>query len=297
MISIKADGPVTIEAIALIGSGCAQPCDETGIRIAGASAQTENIASTIRDVTLMKIVNPIHLKAAAAAKIVGCYLENFDGSGILVENTVNPDHGDNTIQATNISSGNQTTAIGIDQHSSGGLRLINNKIIGALIGYRLAYSGTAPSSILEIVGNSIENQSRTNGRGIQLTRTVDQTFSKVVIGNNQITRQYIGLEIYDAFASPSANWLTSVSIVGNVFTDQNNPPYNPGYGIVLYQLNGAFITGNNFANETTGIHVTGGSPPVYGTNINIGGNTYVSVTTHIYNGNNTAVLCPPANCN
>jgi hypothetical protein len=264
-----------------------------GILVEGsAGGGDENEDTVIERVSLANTWNGIHLKAAAAAIISQCHIRESRHYGVFIQNTYNADHGDSTIEGTSISSAVENS-IGIHQESGGGLRLVNNKIIGNYpatqgmgIGYELVLGSNVSTSILVITGNSIENQ---RDRGIRMYRSDSNSFFYMVtIGQNEIAGQNVGIEIFDAASPQSASWLRTVSIMGNVMMWQSNA------AIALHQVEGAFLTGNVMHSAPTGIYLntTGVTP----TNVNISGNTYVAVTNHIV-GSAVATLCPPSTCN
>ena len=110
------------------------------------------------------------------------FLNNITNS-LIVQDTCNPDAGDSTITNSNFSS--SETNAHIYMVSSGGLRIVNNKLNGAsLYGISLNLVAGAHTADLFIIGNSWEN---ITGSCIRLARQDNTaTFGNVVITGNKL---------------------------------------------------------------------------------------------------------------
>jgi len=125
-----------------------------------------------------------------------------------VSNTFNVDHGDSTIEKCLLTT-TVNTAVAVFQRSSGGLRIINTKIIGGAIGYQMALASGANTSDLLITGCSIEGQVTA---GITLARAgASGIFGNISITGNQVA----GAPTFFSVNDTTPGWLTNVAIVGN----------------------------------------------------------------------------------
>jgi hypothetical protein len=109
----------------------------------------------------------IHVGVGCQWVMTGCQLVDFISLGVLVENTVNNDAGDWTIQAGTFLVGARSlpTSVGIKVLSSGGGRITNNKLQGGgnspYLGNAIVLATSSPptSGQLMIIGNDVENVS------------------------------------------------------------------------------------------------------------------------------------------
>lgn len=139
-----------------------------------------NQFSTLRDLTFVGGSTAISMGNAAWWTIDRCYVYGAAQNGIYVASVSAPDDGDSSITNCILS---YPGAASIFQASSGGLRLINNKIIGGIHGYLLELTPDVITSDLIATGNSIENM--TNGF-VGVWADVDH-FANVMIANNQFS--------------------------------------------------------------------------------------------------------------
>jgi hypothetical protein len=268
------------------------------ILVEGASSTTSNTRTTIERVTIRHPWIGVQLKAAVQLSIRDCFIQEAHSVGVQVANDDNADLGDNHIEGTTIA-GSVSGSIGVLHLSGGGLRILNSKIQGHDVGYRLlltpnAQGSTIRTSILQITGSSLEDSTY---RNIQLFRgsAVSSTslFNLVTITGNQFAfynqeATAVNIEVADLATVKSASWLNGLTITGNVFQGNTGAA-----SIAIHQAKSVHIASNVFMNWSTGIYLnTAGTVPQ---DVNIGGNTYSSVTTHI-SGSGVATLCC-TNCN
>jgi hypothetical protein len=147
-------------------------------------------------------------------------------------------------------------------------------MLGGAEGYKLTYQSTAgvtgsgATSILFLIGNSIENM---NSAGVSLTRsTGTETFKNIVIQGNEFAGQSFHI------ASDSTTFLEQMVINGNVF---QMPGSGSTYGIALVAVNDLSIGGNVFRGN-------GGTPLALGltscVNVKIGSdNIYANISDPI----------------
>ncbi len=158
----------------------------------------------------------VHFENANIWSMVGCYHTNY-AYGVRVENQDTPDAGDSTITECVFDAGG-ATGVAIDQRSSGGLRITNNKILNGDYGYVGQYeSGPSMTSILLISGNSMESQATA---AIALNSSGSTTFSYVLIDANQfsVTASNYGILVSD----PGYDYIDSMLIGSNIFNLGNS---------------------------------------------------------------------------
>ncbi|MGY3392927.1 hypothetical protein ACVWW6_005518 [Bradyrhizobium sp. USDA 3311] len=175
-----------------------------------------NSFSYIRDCQFVQGYNHIVTSSAADWTIENCIFSEYVGYGTYVSDVVLNDAGDSFIGFCTYSS-SQATATAIEQVSSGGLKIENNKILGGLYGYKLDLTSTGPSTVdLLMVGNSIENQI---SAAISLNRPAGALqFGSVVIDGNQIggagspvSTSWVGIA-----TDNNAGWLSRLIISDNI---------------------------------------------------------------------------------
>lgn len=110
------------------------------------------------NVTIWNSYRAIYMGNAASWNITDCRIQNYHDCGIHIHNNFCVDSGDSAITGTLIGNG-RVAGVGIFQSSSGGLRLVSNKINVGNYGYLMQLTENTSTSILNMIGNSIENQS------------------------------------------------------------------------------------------------------------------------------------------
>jgi hypothetical protein len=121
--------------------------------------------------------------------ISNCLIYDNSNGGIVFGNSTNPDSGDSSISECVILNWSYpgTLAVAVQQLSSGGLRLVNNKINSFVQGYQLSLAPGAATGDLIITGNSFEAWGYTNVYTPILLSRQDKTatFGDVVVTGNQ----------------------------------------------------------------------------------------------------------------
>lgn len=183
----------------------------------------------------------IKFEQASTFSISNCQILNAIGSGVYVENTGCVDSGDSNISGCHINS--SRGGDGVTQLSSGGLRLVNNKFNGGGVGYKLALSSGAYTSIIIFTGNSVENfttagiacyrqgtggayyititgnEIARNARGVYFDSSCGASITNIVIDSNNIA---VGSETITGVNCIEMEGGTVFSIVGNVLDGQAN---------------------------------------------------------------------------
>lgn len=229
------------------------------------TVQQENQLTVFDNVTFRNFATGIDFKSASFWKVINCNFIGYQVAGIKVNNIYNSDSGDGCItdclfETDPLSLGNA----GILQVASGGLKITACKFLGASYGYLMAWTGTSSSNLL-ISNSSFELM---DSCAIGLTRASGTaTFKLITITGNEIALTTA------AILSDSNDWLSNVSITGNVIELWGN--YSPNTtGIGFQNLDKFIISGNTI----TGAGVTSvGISLTNPTNGQVGLNTYYGV--------------------
>jgi hypothetical protein len=188
-----------------------------------------------------------------------------NGIGLLIQNTNNADHGDNTAYGNYIGCAGATSCVAaVSYVGAGGLRFTNNKTNGSSgastgwsAGFQLALTAGAVTGDLWITGNSFEGLS-SSGSSIALSRGAAATFQLVHIANNEFGG---GQVCVNEAVDGVGQWLTAVTI-------QNN---------TCFVLNSGSAIGYYFPTSVSGLNITGGVTWAIGagtnTNISLGTQT------------------------
>ncbi|MGO9039313.1 MAG: glycosyl hydrolase family 28-related protein [Steroidobacteraceae bacterium] len=211
------------------------------ISITGSS--TANNFSQIRDCQFSNGWTQVDTISCAQFYIADNYFTGYVYAGIIVQNQWNGDDGDSTLMG-NIFSNGGSSAVAIAHASSGGLRVINNKVNGGAYGYLLNLASGVSTSVLIIVGNSFENQTTANlgfnsagggavyeslqivGNELALCPTNIEfvyggaCFSDVVISGNTIACGN-GSSALNAIV---VEYVSNMSISGNAFSVESGTP-------------------------------------------------------------------------
>jgi hypothetical protein len=206
---------------------------------------------------------------ASLWKMVGCVIGGHYVAGVKVDNVRDNDAGDSVITGCVFNSAS-TTAPHILHLSSGGLKIVGNKLLGGGYGYFMQYTGTANTSNLLIQANSIENFT---SNAIALTKVSAglTAFKNVVIDGNEIA---VALATPSAFLIVIADtFVQSMTVTGNVI---QLPGTTNSYGFVATGVTCLNITGNTFRGN-------GGTSQAIGltscVDAKIGTNVYSNITT------------------
>jgi hypothetical protein len=208
-----------------------------GAGIAITAPTDENQGGRFENVQINGFPIDLHFIRAAYWTITNCNFINYYVAGVQVENQNNPDSGDSTIMGSVFVTSVGSTPAGILYNSSGGLKIIGNKILAGGTGIDLELNAPASTSIFVISGNSIENQT---GFNIHLARqSGSATFSKIEITGNEFNVGPFGI------ASDSSGAISVMSITGNSFTGGTTTVAD----IALTNFSDATISSNNFVNN------------------------------------------------
>lgn len=196
----------------------------------------------------------IAFTAASLWKIIGCDFLAYSVAGVDVANTNDNDSGDSVI-ASCVFNNPYSTGSAVLQRSSGGLKIIGNKMLGGARGYDLQFNGVKNTADIIISGNSIENMTQ---QAISLAR-VSGAFTVI---NVAITGNQIGVNV-NGIQTDNSGFLSEVAIGNNAF---NIGGVSANSAIAL----------SNVANFTTGINSYRGN--------GVAGSVAVSVAANCSNG-------------
>lgn len=234
---------VTTEAVNFVGicwGGGLTKVQATGAAIAYQPASGSNSDSLVDGCTFQYQNLAIAFNDALGFRVENCgFYQNTND--LLVENAAQFDAGDSLIAGCRFEQdsavGGALVGVAIQQFSSGGLRVINNKFNGHEYGYVLTLDGTTSDLLVE--GNSFENMNQT---AITLQQQVaGTTFGNIsIVGNQFAPSGVVGAVILLSQGLAGAAWLYNAVIVGNVI----NLPAGGGTGIYVQVCNNAVIDNN-----------------------------------------------------
>lgn len=240
-----------------------------GAAITVAGSSTQNTLSIFRDLGFSLGFNSIVFTAAQQWVIDSCDFLAFAGIAVTIQNTFNVDFGDNTIIACYFGSA-VSGAECIRHISSGGLRVIDNKINTAAIGYHMLLASGAATSNLIIQGNSFEScstaciQFNSSGGGA--------TFAVFSIVGNTLDISPICINAPDA-----SSWLSRGLVSSNVMSILSSG----GTGVAFNQVSNANIIANYIeGNGGTSNGITVGASS---SNLGVGPNFYFNLTNNLVN--------------
>lgn len=238
-IDINTAQPVIIERLYIKYASQAKS-GTAGIYINGPSPQG-NTSSVFRDLQILNAFDGMNFIAGTAWVVDNAKIEDFGNVGIQVANDKNNDAGDNTIVNSYIQDANYTH-IGIYYVSSSALRVVNNKLLNCKYGVLYSLPEGSVQGMSIFTNNSFDGMTEA---AISINRQGSSgTTGRVVIGNNIFNLAARGVLIPQ---DPKGQWLSDVSIVGNIYYDFGKPEN------VFATINSTnnFVIANNVLHSTT----------------------------------------------
>jgi hypothetical protein len=261
-------------------SGPAVASDGGAISLSG-SGGVANSFSKIRDCTFIYGHKTIYAPDAYAWDISGNYFTGSILNGIYVGCTTNVDAGDSAIHS-NTFANLGAVAAAVQQVSSGGLRIYDNKFNGGAYGYYMDLVASANTSILRISDNSFENQTNS---GIRMLNTGGSaTFTHAMIEDNMFANQPKAINLDSA-----GTWLSLVTIQGNSIS---GTAAGSTAMITLTNAPRSVIKNNNLngvGTATVGITIGSGS-----TSCEIGPNLIIGCITDVSNAATNSIAAANA---
>jgi hypothetical protein len=252
-----------------------QSSKTSGAGILVTAPNGENQGARFENVTIYTFPTDLQFGAASNWSIQNCSFINYLNSGILVANTNNPDSGDSVIAGSLFTTAVGSTPVGIGYLSSGGLKVVGNKINGGAYGFFLGLNAPSSTSDLLLSTNSIENQ---RVAAIELSRQSGTAeFSNIVITGNQMAINPNGV------LSDASGAFSEVSIVGNIIQLSSGSGTAIGlYGVTNFNVSSNTLKGNG--GSPTGVAISSASA-----NGMVGLNTYASFATPLTNSSSTTL--------
>jgi len=231
-------------------------------------ASTANLNSRFNNLTLLVPYNYGFYANAAAQWTVANSLLQGSTAAVLVNNVINPDSGDSTITGSLLQSA--ASGIGLLWQGSGGLRVENDKILGSNMAEGILVqlaAGTSTSDFF-VVGTSIEGIA-SGASAIKMVRAGSTgSFGNVVLNSNEFAG---GICVFVP-TDPTAAWITSMSITGNICQIQTGG----SAGFAVDGVSGLNITSNQLQSQiSSAVGVAMGTQGETSTNCFIGGNPKV----------------------
>ena len=237
-VSITGTAPVTLADFEITpNSGV------TGTTAIGVSPGSGvNSESLFLNLQILGCVTGINFQAAAGWTVDKCNISNFTSVGVIVRDTSNADDGDSTITSCYIQGASTSASACIQQQSSGGLKIVGNKLLTATYGYILELDNGANTGALVITGNSIEDMATS---GIVLSQSTSSgSFVGAVISGNEFNIMPEGIGV----TMVTQGWISNIAITGNSIELPAN-----GIGIHINGATGFTIGGNNFLTGSSNV--------------------------------------------
>jgi hypothetical protein len=230
--------PMIFEHFSLLANSGSK-ANGAGINIAPSSSELQY--AYIDDILIYNIATSVHFTAASHYTVTNSKFLNYTNAGLLVENTSTADSGDSCVSNNLFNSGFAAgSTTGIRQHSSGALKIVNNKFLGGNYGFVFNSNGQASTTDLLFTNNSIENM---ESAGIVLQRTSGTSvMGSIVIVGNQLNTMPIG--IY----ADTSGFVSQITITGNIVAAQ----VANGVCISLGTVSKFVITGNVMVGVNSG---------------------------------------------
>ncbi|WP_143279290.1 glycosyl hydrolase family 28-related protein [Bradyrhizobium ottawaense] len=242
-------------------------------------APVGNSFSCIRDCGFNQGYNHVVTASASDWTVENCYFSEYMNYGVFVSDSLHHDAGDSFIGSCTLTT-SKPNAVAILQVSSGGLKIVGNKIIGGVAGYQMQLDSAAGVNTVDLVmvGNSIEGQTQVC---VNFTRPAGSLmFGGIVIAGNQFSGS--GIPTSTSWVciqtDTNAGWLSRLAITGNhilMGAGTGSPSF---IGINIGSTDGFLIEGNQFAAEpnasgtTVGINISPGA-----TNGTVGVNQFSAI--------------------
>lgn len=254
------------------------------IRLSDAGGSTDfNNRSVLRDITITNADTGIVLTNAMEFRVDNVNVMYFWTDGIVSNNPHGPSWCDCLITNSTLWGQNlPTVGAQIRVMSGGGLRIIGNKLnvgngasgSGILLQPSLTVQQTMEPII--IANNSIEGQAV--GINIANSNVTNAMITAVVISGNQI---WSGVNAIRSNTNGTAKWLSGLSVVGNSLMVVGTPQGGQSV-VVLDNANIVQITGNHYALSGGGT----GWGNYFGVNtsgVNLQSNSYAPGLTPAFN--------------
>jgi hypothetical protein len=212
------------------------------------SPQNPNRGTRIKNIYTVGGGAGINLYKCANYTIRDCFITDFGTSGIYLHTDANlPDLGDCIVEGNTVWDFNINTATAcLWLAPQAGVEVIGNKFLGAQFGVYLSVA-QGPTGTLNIIGNSLENQTAAH---IYVNQTNPASvYGFITISGNETQNYYHGLQGMIVFADAPAKYLSDIIITSNNMRSNPAPTYA---GIYLGGTQKGVVQNNVFDFEGTG---------------------------------------------
>ena len=207
------------------------------------SGGVSNRGTVIDGVLFLAQWNGINIVSGTNYSILNCNFAAGQNYSIYLRNTSAGDDGDSGIINCIIDNSDPTKGAGIRWESGGGVKIANTKILNHVYGVDFRVADGVATSDIQLVNNSIENQSEAamNFQRLNATGTLE---SIVITGNQMATTKY-GI-------------ITQVGGISRILISDNLIGGGT-HGILISQTAGVKIDGNLINGATNGIYFSAGN--------------------------------------
>ncbi|MDN7454847.1 glycosyl hydrolase family 28-related protein [Burkholderia cenocepacia] len=175
----------------------------------------QNGASTMRDVFIARCNIGLNLQKSALFSTERCFFQDVSWAGIVVSNSAYADNGDSVIEnCTFFNYSDFPNSRAIEWHSSGGLRVLNNKFGAYHYGVKVEYDSFLDPATAQLLieGNSFDGMRRA---AVSMNRNgAHNSFNSIIIKGNVCPECAAVLSIP---TDPSGPWINSLVLEGNTW--------------------------------------------------------------------------------
>lgn len=289
---LQSNDTTTADLITFTGTGQSTPAFFRNFTILGTLSKTSGAAlrfnassgelafANMTNMGIQNVPNGVWFTNSSHWVLTACNIVNYSLDGIHIENTNNSDSGDSSISDTYLNTavpGGST--FGIRWLSSGGLKVVNTKVLGGNSGFVVAFTGTSNTADIFISNSSFENM---NNFGIFLGRNSGTSHLGSVLINNC----EFAVNVNVGIGTDNSGFLTLLTINSNIISLGTTV----GTGISLNNV-ANFLVGSNVISASAGTGTTTGiSVNATSSNGIISPNTFVGLAGNISNASATTFV-------
>ena len=175
----------------------------------------QNGTSTMRDVFIARCNIGLNLQKSALFSMERCFVQDYSWAAVVVSNSAYADNGDSVIEnCTFFNYSDFPNSRAIEWHSSGGLRVLNNKFGACHYGVKVEYDSFLDPATAQLLiqGNSFDGMRRA---AVSMNRNGSHnSFNSIVIKGNVFPECAAALSIPD---DPAGPWINSLVLEGNTW--------------------------------------------------------------------------------
>lgn len=175
----------------------------------------QNGTSTMRDVFIARCNIGLNLQKSALFSMERCFVQDYSWAAVVVSNSAYADNGDSVIEnCTFFNYSDFPNSRGIEWHSSGGLRVLNNKFGACHYGVKVEYDSFLDPATAQLLiqGNSFDGMRRA---AVSMNRNgAHNSFNSIVIKGNVFPECAAVLSVP---TDPNGPWINSLVLEGNTW--------------------------------------------------------------------------------